>query len=291
VRLPTREEILEAETIQRIPCNISRHDFAEKFESRQTPVILEGCTKNWPAQKRWDSFQSFALRFDNDMLWNNCGHYPQLWSEFQEEMIPNKGFLCLFDPIGMPESISLFDDYKIPLPFQGANLYAQLPNFDRLAWFSLGETTGYSDPHQDFHLPHVQWNTVVRGTKWCKSIAMPLMAMQCHSMSIPFNVYTCLLFSDVGDLYPITTLLKNDENILCDVDCSEDENLAWFARVTFHANKFIYKDGKCPLHVLQQEGDTLYIPAQWMHSLLNLEDCITVTEAYGSPTNVAEIWK
>jgi hypothetical protein len=42
---------------------------------------------------------------------------------------------------------------------------------------------------------------------------------------------------------------------------------------------------------LQNPGDIIFVPGEWWHGVLNLEDCVAVTQNYVGPDNFEMVWK
>lgn len=171
-KLPTIEELKEADSLERIDCSISREEFFEKYEKPRIPVILLGCTKDWKARQFWSSFDTIQSRFQNDTLWEfqsitkdeQSGELlPSeqktgvkiTWGEFQEfyakvKADPNYGTIRMMRKLERDDYITeeLKKDYDVPSPFEGADLYEKLPRFHEhffpkgigmMAYFIMGE--------------------------------------------------------------------------------------------------------------------------------------------------------
>ena len=67
--------------------------------------------------------------------------------------------------------------------------------------------------------------------------------------------------------------------------------MSWYASVAKHANKFYYGNGEQTRHVLQKPGETLYVPHGMVHSVLNMEETIAITEKFASEANLEEVWR
>jgi hypothetical protein len=156
--MPTIQELKEADTMERISCNISRADFYEQYEKTRTMVILEGCTDEWRAKHRWSSIERLLDRFDNETLWTfymDSQHFPDsTWASvktyydthIKENTVETSGGLRLFkrlDPDDVTDTIR--EDYDPPQPFQDPNLdlYEKLPTF-KTDWFPKGFGVSYS---------------------------------------------------------------------------------------------------------------------------------------------------
>lgn len=87
----------------------------------------------------------------------------------------------------------------------------------------------------------------------------------------------------------------------CSDECSDSyssfhgtgsaETIAWYASVAKHANKFYYGNDQHAQHILQRPGETLYIPHGMVHSVLNMDDTIAITEKFASEANLEEVWR
>jgi hypothetical protein len=171
MKLPTIEELKNADSLERVDCSISRTEFFEKYEKPRKPVILVGCTKDWKANDLWSSFDQIQSRFDNDSKWEfqSISRDVQTnetipathktgtkitWGEFQEfyakvKEDPDFGSIRMFRKLNVGEYVTdeLRKDYTPPKVFDGANLYAKTPrygehwfpkNFGLMGYFIMG---------------------------------------------------------------------------------------------------------------------------------------------------------
>ena len=140
-QVPSLEGIEAVDTFERIPCNISREEFKEKYEIKRKPVMLVGCDKEWKALDRWN-FEDLIPRFENDTVWRTHIDDGQLeeqveWSRIVDAMT-NKGFFYIFDPIDRGHQKVLYEDYSTPFPLKGADLY-ETPKRDGFPSKSYGK--------------------------------------------------------------------------------------------------------------------------------------------------------
>ena len=94
-KLPTAEEIEAADTFERISCDISRKEFAEKHEMERSPVVLAGHDKEWKGLERW-TFEKLIPRFDNDAKWR-----ASLPNDDFDEAVPWKSIVNLMTSINV----------------------------------------------------------------------------------------------------------------------------------------------------------------------------------------------
>ena len=64
----------------------------------------------------------------------------------------------------------------------------------------------------------------------------------------------------------------------------DNEAVTWFTKVmprTAHLERYDF---------IQRPGETVYIPGNWWHVVLNLDETIAVTQNFTSSTNFAQVW-
>uniref|UniRef100_A0A7S2XU57 JmjC domain-containing protein n=1 Tax=Attheya septentrionalis TaxID=420275 RepID=A0A7S2XU57_9STRA len=290
--MPTIQELQEADTMERISCNISRADFYEQYEMTRKMVILEGCTDEWKAKDRWSSIERLLDRFDNETTWEffvDSKVYPEsTWSSVKsyydihkkKNSIETSGGLRLFRRLD-PDNITntLKEDYDVPQPFQDPNLdlYEKLPKFKTkwfprgfggpLQWFIVGSYGTGTGPHVDPHSTDA-WSTLLTGHKW-------------------WVIYPKLPGS-VSEIETKCSEACSDEN--SEFHVSSKAN-SWYVSVAKHASKFYYNnDAKAQL-ILQRAGETIYLPHGTIHAVANMDETIAVTEKWASRGNLEEIWR
>ncbi len=52
----------------RIPCDVDKESFEKHYVKKREPVMMLGCTENWPA-KNWTSFTNVVDRFHDKLSW------------------------------------------------------------------------------------------------------------------------------------------------------------------------------------------------------------------------------
>jgi len=277
--LPTIEQVQELDTLQRIPCNISRHEFYENFEKTRTPVMLVGCDKEWPAHEKWKDVPTLLRRFNNASKWDVPRE--MTWAEFQEYYLKSvkeekAGFRVFSQLKPGYSSAEIHKDYSVPQPFQGADIYSMLPNYESrtfpqgygpMHWFIMGSFGTGTGPHIDPHTTDA-WNTLVHGHKW-------------------------------WIIYPKRPRVITESETSCYVPCSDHHvrgsinggtEKSWYSSVGRHVHKMYYGHDETAIQVLQSPGETIYLPFGMVHAVLNMDDTIAVTQNYGAPGNFEEVW-
>lgn len=79
----------------------------------------------------------------------------------------------------------------------------------------------------------------------------------------------------------------------CDPACSpqDPETLDWYSSIGRHAARTSFANGATPMHILQSPGETIYVPNENVHSVMNLDETIAITANYGSPGNLQNVWE
>ena len=280
--LPSIEELQAVDNLKRISCNISRADFYEQYEKPRIPVMLLGCTDDWPAKEKWKDIPTLLERFDNDTHWDSISQREMKWGEFKEfykEAHEKKLGIRIFQKLnpGFPADI-LKQDYKIPLPFRGSDFYEKLPHFAKhhfpkdfgpLHYWIVGSYATGTGPHAD-PLTTDAWSTLVSGHKW-------------------------------WIIYPKVKHVLSEVETQCHRACSTSmtdfhvtgkrDEVSWYASVAKHANKFHYGNDQHAYFVLQNPGETIFLPFGMIHSVMNMDETIAITEKVASEANFEEVWR
>ena len=264
--LLSKEQVAKLDRLERISCEISREVFYQLYELPRIPVILQGCTHQWPASQQWKfdrlvqrnfpPSRKFKVTFDEQQdQWKMAS-----WTEIQKAIQQNQ-FFYIFDQVRETAGAwVLKDDFRVPPQFRDADLYKDLidfpPNYGPRRWFVMGSKTSGTNPHLDPSSTDA-WNTALQGYKW-------------------------------WILFPPDDRISEDQ-LRCDPSCSAPRYTTkhWYATVGMNSN-LTTTDA---LHVLQNPGETLYLPYGFVHSVYNFEDCIGVTENYASPADLNAIWQ
>jgi len=234
--------------------------------------MLTGCADKWPAKTEW-TYDKLASRFSNHSLWRaRIGNGPENyktsveWRDIAHRMQNNMRFY-LFDQLEDEEAKTLEDDYEIPDPIKGADLYAEMKKRGHffagpLRWFAIGRLGSGTQPHSDPYASDA-WNTLIEGHKWW--------------IIWPEGV-------------------KDDEHledIRCDETCSNHEPFVreWASAIGINAARTEYYPGQYAEHVLQRPGETIYVPEGRVHSVFNLDSTIAITANYGTAANLDKVWE
>ena len=266
--MPSLEAIAEADTLERIPCNISRQEFQEKYEYARKPVMLVGCDKDWPALTRWKP-ESLLPRFDNATEWraqvteDDDLKEQAKWSEIIDAM-DRSGSFYIFDSLDHPAGKEIEKDYTTPHPFQQTDLYRNLNEFPdedygSRRWFCVGSAGTGAYPHTD-PLGTDAWNSLISGHKW-------------------WIIYPSSLLSPDG--------------LTCNTKCSVPDSTLqhWYASIGINSARSEYHLEKKAFHVLQKAGETIYVPHERAHSVYNMDDTVAITANFGSAYNLEKVWK
>ena len=239
---------------------------------KQQPAILVNCTKDWPAQNTW-TFQKFLREKDGKSSWRTdfidnhnffqtYGQKEYITGKQIESIINNNGSVRLFEVLGRRrawkskrEGITdfntkskLLEDYSSPQPIP-EDLFAVSGVATDYQWMIMSQANTGTSLHLDPEYT-MAWNTVLSGKKWW--VLMP------------------------PELAP--TLFS------CDTSCSKTKEgdisiLSWFTHVLpqLRGKKWY---GNTVREFVQSPGETLYMPANMAHAIMNVEDNMSVTENY-----------
>ena len=269
---PSINAVAEADSLPRIACNLTRQAFYEQYEIPRRPVMLTGCADTWPAMTGW-TYDKLTARFSNSSHWRaRIGDGPENyqngveWREIAHRMKNDLRFY-VFDQLEDEEAKTLENDYEIPDPIKGADLYAEMKKRGHffegpLRWFALGQLGSGTQPHNDPYASDA-WNTLIKGHKW-------------------------------WIIWP-EGVTKDDhlEYIKCDDTCSYSDPFVreWASAIGINAARTEYHPGHYAEHVLQRPGETMYVPHGRLHTVFNLDSTIAITANYGTAANLDRVWE
>ncbi len=263
------------------PCGIDRidgssmnvKDFIEKYERRNVPVILTNIVNKWSAFKTWswdylesqagDSvFRATSSTASRDAYFT-VREYRKYSLESQEEAP-----LYMFDR-DFINKVHADQDYTVPCHFNYLNEENDTDLFRLFGearpdyrWLIIGPKRSGSMFHIDPNQTHA-WNAVISGRK--KWIFYP-------PENKPPGVQTS---SDGADAtMPVST----------------GEWLLSF----WHFHKQAQRNPNVslrPLECIVNPGELIFVPHNWWHMVINLDESIALTHNYVSSTNLTDCLK
>lgn len=252
---PTKWEELKRRLMKDDQCNIEQihysstecHPLIHEVENR--PVLIHGCTDEWPSATTSCRFQELVDRF-GDMPWRFSDTHGETMSlrTYYKYCFTADGQLD-DAPLGVYDSQMqhderriIFDEYTVPQCFQ-YDLFDYLSEEDRppYRWILIGPERSGTGLHIDPVGTHA-WVTLVEGCKrW-----------------VLFPPQT-----------PADTIHLQTPQIPSSI---------WFG--THHESVCANVPG-C-IQVVQRPGETVYVPAGWPHLVLNLECSTAITQNYAT---------
>jgi len=238
--------------------------FFTEVACKAQPIIIEDCCSHWPAMDKW-SIDALEERFrhvpfkvakdDNGKKLRMKFKYFADYIRHQRDDNP----LYLFET-EMDDNAHirpLMDDYEVPKYFP--HDWFSLVNTDArppFRWFCIGPkrsgTTVHTDP-----LGTAAWNAVTHGVKrW--------VLMEPHE----------------------TKKRVKGKDL---VQSGEDDEAIMYFDFILPRIKHAYPDLKI-YEGLQKPGEVIFVPGEWWHGVLNLEDTVAVTQNYCGPDNFDLVW-
>lgn len=155
-------------------------------------------------------------------------------------------------------------------------------------WFLLGARHSGSNLHQD-PLGTSAWNTLLLGKKlW---VLFPpdtplesLHSMKGSSSSSSAELGTSGDVESGGDSGGDSSLQEQEQGGRALDFCAG----GWFAHLLPHLPPTVDRQ---KLLFVQEEGETVFVPAGWHHAVLNLSTTVCVTQNYASPYDYLEVAK
>lgn len=269
-----KEEVLKREIVydsQTLPIRrLKRKDitpewFYENIVCKNIPVIIEGACSHWPAMERWslealeERFKNIAFKVAKDDKGKKLRMKFKYYADYvrqQQDDSPLYLFETNVDDNGYIRP--LVSDFELPDLFPH-DWFALINNDARppFRWFCMGPKRSGTTVHID-PLGTSAWNAVTHGRKrW-------------------------VLFDP-----------KEDKKIVKGKDvirkAEDDEAIMYFDFILprikkAHPELKVYEG-------IQGPGDIIFVPGDWWHGVLNLDDTVAVTQNYCGPDNFRLVWK
>ncbi|KAL6766636.1 hypothetical protein ACKKBG_A36795 [Auxenochlorella protothecoides x Auxenochlorella symbiontica] len=243
---------LETENVPR-RSGLTLQQFREEYELPNRPVILTDVVTKWPAMQKWGREYLAEKLAGHSVL---VGDAPMsfegycAYADAQSDELP----LYLFDKGFAERCPDLGADYQVPEVFS-EDLFAVLgPGRPDHRWLIVGPARSGSTFHQDPNAT-CAWNAVVRGSK--KWVMYPPHAT-------PPGVRPSADGADVASPVSLTE---------------------WF--LSFYDHRAA--GGRAPAECVVRPGEVLFVPRQWWHLAINLEESIAVTQNYVSTANLRHV--
>ncbi|XP_049849367.1 uncharacterized protein LOC126318595 [Schistocerca gregaria] len=244
-----------AENIERC-ANPSPEEFDLRYGRPNLPVVMTGVVEGWPA---WESWTREKLK----------GRFPEKGQTFQVGSVSlplceyfdycdktrDETPLYLFDGRFGEKYPELLEDYRVPECF-GKDYFSLLDEEVRPSyrWILIGPARSGSTFHKDPNSTSA-WNALIRGKKlW---IMYP-------PEVVPPEVYPS------RDQAEVTTPVSVME---------------WMVRFFKKAQRRTDAYKIC----IQRPGEIVYIPNGWWHQVVNLEECVAVTQNVVCDNNLRNV--
>jgi len=246
---------------------VSREEFWEKYESKGIPCVISGIpeVEGWTAHHKWtydNMKQEYAgARFkvgkddDGNAVRLRVDHFMQ-YNEEQQDDSP----VYLFDNQfgGQRSRSELMQEYRVPSFFPDDYMeFSGEEERPPYRWFSIGPRRSGTVMHQD-PLVTSAWNTCFCGRKrWV--ILRPE------------------VLRSVAKAKKVMEKDDDDEAVNMFIDLlprlrEQDQSLETFEFV-------------------QYPGDTVFLPGNWWHCVVNIDDTIAVTQNYCGRHNFTNVWR
>eukprot|EP01132_Coremiostelium_polycephalum_P005258 gene5258-6544_t len=232
-------------------------EFIDQFERPSIPVIFKGEQKDWPATKKWTKEQLVEKYGDITFKISHNGHkrIPMQFKEYAAYMSSNTDEepLYVFDEAFGEKAPELLEDYKIPKYFPEDLFAVSGDARPHYRWIVIGPPRSGAPWHID-PAGTSAWNSLLVGRKrW-------------------------LLYPP--SITPIGVALEDiDEKFYGSLP-----SLLWLLEIY----PFLPPDQK-PIEVIQNPGETIFVPGGWWHMVLNMEESIAVTQNYCDTQNFRNV--
>ncbi|KAE9354812.1 F-box protein [Phytophthora fragariae] len=254
---PIEDAWLAVENIERRSAkNMTVADFKRDFEGPNVPVIIMDAIDDWAAMDKWtDEYLGEVCKGKTfyaggfQFAMDKYFNYARTLLDDQPLFVFDKEFAAKVPQLGA--------DYAVPEYFQED--YFSLLGEDKRSdyrWLIIGPKKSGSSFHIDPNATNA-WNGVVRGSK--KWIMFP-------PGQVPPGIHPSEDGSEVSS--PVSLM-------------------EWF--VTFYKQVQKLPAHLKPLEGICRERETMFVPHGWWHTVLNLDECVAMTQNFVSSSNVKSV--
>jgi len=262
---------LEIDGVQTIPLprikrsEVSPAEFFTRFAAARRPCIIEGALDSWPAMQNWDldrllhKYRHTPFKVGEDDKGRKLRMKLKYFLDYMEHQKDDSP-LYLFETKveGDAQARKLLDDFEVPDLFPNdffdlVNPHSKPP----FRWWSIGPKRSGTTVHND-PLGTAAWNAVTSGRKrW-------------------------VLFEPQ---VPVRVAKGKD---VINKATEDDEAIMYFdfllPRIKAkHPDIRVYEG-------IQGPGEVIFVPGDWWHGVLNLEDCVAVTQNFVGYDNFDSVW-
>jgi histone arginine demethylase JMJD6 len=246
--------------------DLTAESFRRDFQVPMRPAVIAGLADDWPARQSW-SFE--ALLDKHPGLKLKCGEDDdedplklklKTFLRYQaSEARLDDSPLYVFDSSFERDTSPLLRDFSVPFIFD-QDLFELVSNRRRPPhrWFLLGPERSGTCLHTD-PLGTSAWNTSCRGRKlWA--------------------------------FFPPTAprqLIKGRQFVRPGGD---DEAVDWFCLLLPQIRAQLPSQQQDFFFFVQEAGETVFVPHDWWHAVLNLDDTVAVTQNFVDSANFARAW-
>jgi len=238
--------------------------FQKEVAEKAQPIIVEDACSDWPAMDRWEPdamlerFRHVSMKVAKDDKGKKMRMKFKYYADYLRHQQDDNP-LYLFET-NMDDNAyirPLMEDYEVPDLFP--HDWFSMVNADSrppFRWFCIGPKRSGTTVHID-PLGTAAWNAVTHGVKrW-------------------------VLFEPKEDKKQVKGkgLIEKGE---------DDEAIMYFDFILPRIKR-AYPDLKV-YEGLQKPGDVIFVPGDWWHGVLNLEDTVAVTQNYCGPDNFDMVW-
>lgn len=229
---------------------MKKDEFVKRYKDTHTPCIIRDIPTNWPAMKKW-SFDYFKERYGKCKFMVSADER-YLKYDYFHHYINHKGHRKDDNPL------NIFD---FTFAEQGKKSRELLDDYEIPEWFSEDWLSCLGEDQR----PPFRW--LIAGPRRSgSSLHVDPVATGAWNTLIKGKKRWILFPPDTFDI------LKNS--------ITPESGSEWFIKqYELHKDKKHYD-------VVQERGETIFVPPNWWHVTMNIEDSIAITQNYICDSNV-----